>query len=53
MLQPKSVPKSEKSKTEKNDLLLINLRIDVISLLLFVLAAVTRFYKLEEPRNIV
>ncbi|KAK7576004.1 hypothetical protein V9T40_012290 [Parthenolecanium corni] len=41
------------SATEKNDLLLVNLRLDVISLFLFVIAAVTRFYRLEEPRNIV
>uniref|UniRef100_A0A1B6EE73 Protein O-mannosyltransferase 1 n=1 Tax=Clastoptera arizonana TaxID=38151 RepID=A0A1B6EE73_9HEMI len=31
----------------------INLEIDVIAMFLFVAAVVTRFYKLEEPRNIV
>lgn len=31
----------------------ISVNIDMISVILFILAAITRFYKLEEPKNIV
>lgn len=36
-----------------NKLFLINIKIDAISAALFVITLLTRFYKLDEPRNIV
>ncbi|XKL60713.1 hypothetical protein PGB90_007770 [Kerria lacca] len=42
-----------KYDSKEQQTLLINIKIDIVSIILFLLAVITRFYKLGEPRNIV